>query len=131
MDCEIGEIVFLGSPRGEFNGDITNVLNYCHLYNRGCITFKGSTQWRYPVEPNEFVKHSLVRNSNIVFDLMARNKLQIEPLISHVLAPNKRDWLMRDYGITKMNISESYSTGHNETAYRRVQIHYKAMMKET
>lgn len=87
--AKLGEIVFLGSPRGEFNGDITDVLNYCHLYNRGCITFKGAHEWRYPVEPNEFVKHSLVRNSNIVFDLMARNKLQIEPLISHVLAPEQ------------------------------------------
>ncbi|MEK3965512.1 MULTISPECIES: zinc-dependent alcohol dehydrogenase [Paenibacillus] len=30
-----GEIIFLGSPRGEYNTDITDVLNYCHLYNRG------------------------------------------------------------------------------------------------
>lgn len=84
-----GEIIFLGSPRGEYNTDITDVLNYCHLYNRGCITFKGAHEWRYPVEPNSFVKHSLVRNSHIVFELMQEQKLHIEPLISHVIQPEQ------------------------------------------
>ncbi|WP_256758809.1 zinc-binding alcohol dehydrogenase [Cohnella sp. WQ 127256] len=85
----LGEIVFLGSPRGEFNTDVTDVLNYCHLYNRGCITFKGGHEWRYPMEPNSFVKHSLVRNSKIVFELMKQNRLQIEPLLSHVIKPEQ------------------------------------------
>ncbi|OMD85919.1 MULTISPECIES: zinc-binding alcohol dehydrogenase [Paenibacillus] len=84
-----GEIIFLGSPRGEYNTDITDVLNYCHLYNRGCITFKGAHEWRYPTEPNSFVKHSLVRNSGIVFELMQQQKLHIEPLISHVIKPEQ------------------------------------------
>ncbi|MFF2014710.1 zinc-binding alcohol dehydrogenase [Paenibacillus sp. NPDC058177] len=84
-----GEIILLGSPRGEYNTDITDVLNYCHLYNRGCITFKGAHEWRYPTEPNQFVKHSLVRNSKIVFELMQQNRLQIEPLISHVIKPEQ------------------------------------------
>lgn len=86
---KLGEIIFLGSPRGEYQTDVTDVLNYCHLYNRGCITFKGAHEWRYPIEPNEFVKHSLVRNSTIVFELMKQNRLQIEPLIRHVLKPEQ------------------------------------------
>ncbi|GBG07964.1 alcohol dehydrogenase [Paenibacillus agaridevorans] len=85
----LGEIVFLGSPRGEFNTDVTDVLNYCHLYNRGCITFKGAHEWRYPMGPNPFIKHSLVRNSKIVFELMKQNRLQIEPLLSHVIKPEQ------------------------------------------
>lgn len=87
--AKLGEIIFLGSPRGEYNTDVTDILNYCHLYGRGCITFKGAHEWRFPVEPNEFVKHSLVRNSNIVFELMLKNKLHIEPLISHVMKPDQ------------------------------------------
>jgi len=86
---KMGEIIFLGSPRGEFNTDATDILNYCHLYGRGCITFKGAHEWRYPVEPNAFVKHSLVRNSKIVFELMKQNRLHIEPLISHVIKPEQ------------------------------------------
>ncbi|MFC5648387.1 zinc-binding alcohol dehydrogenase [Paenibacillus solisilvae] len=87
--AKLGEIIFLGSPRGEYNADVTDILNYCHLYGRGCITFKGAHEWRYPVEPNEFVKHSLVRNSKIVFELMKQSRLQIEPLISHVIKPEQ------------------------------------------
>ncbi|MNZ94283.1 hypothetical protein D3C78_1133860 [compost metagenome] len=41
------------------------------------------------MERDSFIKHSLVRNSQIVFDLMAKHKLQIEPLISHVLSPDE------------------------------------------
>jgi threonine dehydrogenase-like Zn-dependent dehydrogenase len=82
-----GELIFLGSPRGEFQTNVTDVFNYSHLMGRGCITFKGAHEWRFPVEPDKFVKHSLVRNSQIVFDLIAGNKLQLEPLISHVLKP--------------------------------------------
>lgn len=55
----------------------------------GCITFKGAHEWRYPTEPNSFVKHSLVRNSGIVFELMQQQKLHIEPLISHVIKPEQ------------------------------------------
>ncbi|MNG30388.1 hypothetical protein D3C84_1159970 [compost metagenome] len=68
---------------------MTEVLNYCHLYGRGCITFKGAHEWRYPIEANEFVKHSLVRNSRIIFEMMKQKRLQIEPLISHVLKPEE------------------------------------------
>lgn len=87
--AKLGEIIFLGSPRGEYNADVTDILNYCHLYNRGCITFKGAHEWRFPTHPAEFVKHSLVRNSKIVFELMKQKRLHIEPLISHVIKPEQ------------------------------------------
>lgn len=85
--AKFGEVIFLGSPRGAFQTDVTDVFNYAHLINRGCQTFKGAHEWRYPLEPDPFVKHSLVRNSQIVFDLMAREQLLIEPLISHRISP--------------------------------------------
>jgi 2-desacetyl-2-hydroxyethyl bacteriochlorophyllide A dehydrogenase len=85
----LGEIILLGSPRGEYQTDVTDVLNYCHLYNLGCITFKGAHEWRYPVKPAEFVKHSLARNSQIVFELMVSGKLSVKPLLSHVLKPDE------------------------------------------
>ncbi len=82
-----GELIFLGSPRGEYQTNVTDVFNYSHLIGRGCITFKGAHEWRFPVEPDKFVKHSLVRNSRVVFELIASGKLRIEPLISHTLKP--------------------------------------------
>lgn len=83
----LGELILLGSPREEYHGDITDTLNYSHLWPRGCITFKGAHEWRYPVECNDFVKHSLERNTRIIFDLIASNRLQVKPLISHVFKP--------------------------------------------
>lgn len=82
-----GELVFLGSPRGEYHANVTDIFNYSHLIGRGCITFKGAHEWRYPLEPNAFVKHSLVRNTKVVFDLIRSGKLKVEPLISHTLKP--------------------------------------------
>jgi len=84
-----GELILLGSPRGIYQTDVTDVLNYCHLANRGSVTFKGAHEWRYPTEPDRFVKHSLVRNSLVVFELMQRQKLQIDPLISHIIEPEQ------------------------------------------
>ena len=80
----LGELILLGSPRGEYQGNITDVLNVSHLCPR-CVTFKGAHEWRYPVAHYEFVKHSLERNTRIIFDLMASNRLLVKPLISHVL----------------------------------------------
>ncbi|WP_042167588.1 zinc-dependent alcohol dehydrogenase [Paenibacillus gorillae] len=85
--AKFGELIFLGSPRGEYQANVTEIFNYVHLANYGSITFKGAHEWRYPVGRDGFVKHSLERNSKIVFGLMADNKLSIEPLISHILKP--------------------------------------------
>lgn len=82
-----GELILLGSPRGDYESNLTSVLNHCHLYQGGNLTLKGAHEWRYPVMPNEFVKHSIYRNSKVVFSLMEQNRLQIEPLISHVVKP--------------------------------------------
>lgn len=87
MIAPFGELIFLGSPRGTFMTDVTDVFNYSHLIGRGAITFKGAHEWRFPLEPDKFVKHSLVRNSTVVFELIRDNKLHIEPLISHIAKP--------------------------------------------
>lgn len=84
-----GELILLGSPRGEYMADATDIFNYNHLIGRGCITFKGAHEWRFPVESDKFVKHSLVRNSSIVFQLIKSGKLNVRPLISHILAPDQ------------------------------------------
>jgi len=84
---KFGELILLGSPRGALDANVTEVLNYSHLFDRGCITFKGAHEWRYPVTPTPFNKHSLTRNSQVVFELMGQRRLNIEPLISHVLSP--------------------------------------------
>lgn len=86
---QYGELILLGSPRGRYETDVTDLLNSVHLNGRGCITFKGAHEWRFPVEEDPFVKHSLVRNSKVVFGLLKNGRLRVEPLISHILAPEE------------------------------------------
>jgi 2-desacetyl-2-hydroxyethyl bacteriochlorophyllide A dehydrogenase len=81
-----GELIFLGSPRGIFETDITPFLNRTHLapFN---VTLKGAHEWRYPVNKTPFVKHSLERNSRLIMDLMFRKKLVVEPLVTELVSP--------------------------------------------
>jgi 2-desacetyl-2-hydroxyethyl bacteriochlorophyllide A dehydrogenase len=81
-----GELIFLGSPRGVFETDITPFLNRTHLapFN---VTLKGAHEWRYPVNKTPFVKHSLERNSRLIMDLILQEKLAIEPLLTALVSP--------------------------------------------
>lgn len=86
-----GIVVLLGSPRKEYDANLTDLLNRVHLWRNGCVTFRGAHEWRYPLYPTPFVKHSMARNAQILFRLMAQGRLQIDPLISHVFAPEAAD----------------------------------------
>ncbi|KXB01624.1 alcohol dehydrogenase [candidate division MSBL1 archaeon SCGC-AAA259O05] len=86
-----GELILLGTPRGEYRDDITELLNYCHLEQKGNITFKGAHEWRLPPFHNEYVKHSMERGSKIVFKLMEQGKLNIKDLLTHVIEPEEAE----------------------------------------
>ncbi len=85
-----GELILLGSPRGEFQANVTELLNYIHLeIPHGSIEIKGAHEWRYPLRREEFVKHSMERNAQILFNLIKEKKLKIEPLLTHLLRPQE------------------------------------------
>jgi threonine dehydrogenase-like Zn-dependent dehydrogenase len=90
---QLGEVILLGSPRGEYQADVTQVLNSVHSWNNGCLTFKGAHEWRYPVRHgalrrgDPIPKHSLERNTRIVFDLMRSDRLAYRPLRTHLISP--------------------------------------------
>jgi threonine dehydrogenase-like Zn-dependent dehydrogenase len=84
-----GEIIFLGTPRGEAQGNLADVFCYSHLDERGSITFKGAHEWRYPVGVNKFVKHSFERNTQIALELITQGKLHVENMVSHIITPDK------------------------------------------
>lgn len=84
-----GEVILLGTPREPYEINITEFLRYCHLYEKGCITFKGAHEWRYPLKHNKYIKHSLMKNAEIVLNLIENEKLKINHLISHIVPPEK------------------------------------------
>jgi len=83
----LGEVILLGSPRGIYETDLTDILNYVHLWPRGCLTFKGAHEWRYPIHPQEGSKHSIERNTWIAMRLISEGKLKVRELITHVVKP--------------------------------------------
>jgi len=86
-----GEVVLLGSPRAPLETNVTDLLRRIHLWQHGCVTFRGAHEWRYPVheDPQGFTKHSLERNARILLRLLAEGRLQVEPLLTHRLPPER------------------------------------------
>lgn len=85
-----GEVILLGSPRGEYQADITPLLNSIHLWREhGSIQLKGAHEWRYPLYPDGYTKHSMKRNAEILFRMMADGRIKIQDLISHIMKPHQ------------------------------------------
>lgn len=82
-----GEVILLGSPRGEYIKNVTEVLNYTHLIGLGAITLKSAHEWIYPTMHSGESKHSLERNSQIVYSLIKDGKFKVEELLTHVINP--------------------------------------------
>jgi 2-desacetyl-2-hydroxyethyl bacteriochlorophyllide A dehydrogenase len=82
-----GELILLGSPRASFETDITPLLRKVHLIEN--IQLKGALEFLFPTHQNDFIKHSIERNSKIIMDLIKENKLNVKPFYSHKLSPEK------------------------------------------
>ncbi len=82
-----GEVILLGSPRGEYITNVTDILNYTHLIGRGAITLRSAHEWVYPTMHTGESKHSLERNSQIVYSLIKEGKFKVEELLTHVINP--------------------------------------------
>lgn len=82
-----GEVILLGSPRGEYITNVTEILNYTHLIGRGAITLRSAHEWVYPTMHSGESKHSLERNSQIVYSLIKAGKFKVQELMTHVIDP--------------------------------------------
>ena len=91
-----GNVVLLGSPRRSLDTDVTPLLNRVHLWRGGSVNLLGAHEWRYPLHRDPFHKHSIERNIEVVFQLMAEQRLCLEPLISHVAPPERAPEVFAD-----------------------------------
>ena len=85
----LGEVILLGTPRGAYQGDITELLSKTHLWSNGCVTIKGAHEWRYPRKSDTqgHLWHSIERNVRIIFRLIADGRLHVEELTTHLVSP--------------------------------------------
>ena len=83
-----GRFVFVGSPRGECQTNITPFLEKVHLWKPGGdLTLLGSHEWKIPIKENDFTKHSMEQNCRLLSRLMIENKLKADPLFSRIYDP--------------------------------------------
>ena len=92
-----GMIVFVGSPRGEYQPDITAFLEKVPLWRSGGnLTLRGAHEWKIPIEDNDFTRHSMERNCNLLVRLILEDQLKIEPLVSRIYDPEDVAQAYRD-----------------------------------
>ena len=85
-----GKIVLVGSPRGEFNADFTEFLNAFHLdRSHGDLTLQGAHEWKIPLMRHPAVKHSQVRNIELIAGLMETGQLKLAQLLTDVFTPGE------------------------------------------
>ena len=65
------------------------MLRYSHLEDFGSVNIKGAHEWRLPTQRQKYLKHSIERNTEVCFDQVARGKLCLAPLVSHVVSPEE------------------------------------------
>jgi 2-desacetyl-2-hydroxyethyl bacteriochlorophyllide A dehydrogenase len=82
---QFGEIILLGTPRAPFETNATEI--YSHIHLPGFVSIKGALEWRYPTFRNEFGKHSVERNSEIILELIASGRIRVQPLYTHRIRP--------------------------------------------
>jgi len=83
----LGEVILLGSPRARYEMNLTEILKYIHLWPRGCLTFKGAHEWRFPTHQMDGLKHSIERNTRIALQLISERRLKVKELITHIIKP--------------------------------------------
>jgi threonine dehydrogenase-like Zn-dependent dehydrogenase len=84
-----GVVVLLGSPRADYETNLTPFLNQVHLWREGMVTLRGAHEWRYPLHRTPYQKHSMQRNGEVALRLMAEGKLRLDPLIERVYRPDQ------------------------------------------
>ncbi|MFB3882245.1 MAG: zinc-binding alcohol dehydrogenase [Armatimonadota bacterium] len=81
-----GEMILLGTPRGAYQADIMPLLRAVHRNNPN-LTIKGAHGGSIRSLPDPYLKHSLMRNSRIIMEMVQRRELSLEPLVTRVAEP--------------------------------------------
>lgn len=78
-----GEVILLGSPRARAVFDATPMLLRLHLE---AIRMIGALEWRWPQHETERAR-DLTANYRLLADWIARGRLQVAPLLTHLASP--------------------------------------------
>lgn len=85
---KFGEVILLGTPRVEYQGNITEVFNPIHMKT---LTVKGNLTHCVPLKNEPGMKLSTERNITLSFDLIKSKKIDASKLISHIIKPEEAE----------------------------------------
>ncbi len=80
-----GQVILLGSPRKAATVNITPTFSDIHLR---WLSVRGALEWRLPGYESSGRTPSIEANLNQLMRYMQKGELQIQPLISHIIAPD-------------------------------------------
>lgn len=83
-----GRMILLGSPRGEYTGNVTHFLQHIHRFIHR-VEVIGAHEMMSPRKDMPYVKHSCQRNERICLELIAAGKLKVDNLITNVVPPEE------------------------------------------
>jgi len=86
---EFGDVVLVGTPRGDFESSAAGLLSQIHCRN---LRVHGALEWSLPRDqPPGFTNPSAVPVNNVhdkvkmLFDWVLDGRLKVKPLVSHVV----------------------------------------------
>ena len=104
-----GEVVLLGSPRGAYSGDATDMLYEVH--SRG-IRLIGALEWLLPLDSGAWqARWSLNEDYATLFDLLRRGQLKTTGLVTHVVPPTRARRSIRVWPTASRGWAPCSSTG--------------------
>jgi 2-desacetyl-2-hydroxyethyl bacteriochlorophyllide A dehydrogenase len=80
-----GQVILLGSPRKAYETNVTTMLRAVH---HRWIVIRGALEWRLPPYPLPGNEHSIASNLELILEHIQRGRLQVGPLITHVIKPS-------------------------------------------
>lgn len=81
--ADFGHILTLGSPRADFQGNLTDAFSMIHMK---CCTLHGAHMHQYPVNAQRGVDKDVEWCFATCFDLIKSGKIDVKQLISHVIS---------------------------------------------
>ena len=83
-----GEVVLLGSPRGSFSGNATQMLS--QVFRQGVPFSFGALEWLLPLKSGPWQgRWSLYDDYLVLFDLFRRGKIGTAGLVTEVAPPDR------------------------------------------
>jgi len=99
-----GHVVLLGSPRSDYQTNVTPIFNAIHMK---MLTVTGALNSRYPYEDTKGTRMSIHRNLTYLEGLMNQKIIDVNKFISHRIAPNVDEVMAAYEGL--MNKKNEYT----------------------